>query len=727
MTLLSIFEAGKFSFPLTDPTLKFLVILGIILFAPILLNRVRIPAILGLIIAGIMVGPHGFHILERDSGIILSGTAGLLYIMFLAGLEINMTDFKRNSGKSLLFGMYTFLIPMALGFLSAYYIFQFNLLSSILLASVISSHTLIAYPIISKYGIAKNRSVTVTVGGTMVTNVLAFLVLAAIVRMTTSEVNTQFWVRFGISIVVFGAIVMVGFPIIARWFFKRFKDNISQYIFVLAMIFLGAVLAQLAGMEGIIGAMLAGLALNRLIPSTSPLMNRVEFVGNAIFIPFFLIGVGMLVDFRAFFTDWATIIVAVVMTIAAIFAKYAAAWLAQKSFKYNNDERRVIFGLSNAQAAGTLAAVTVGYSIILNQADINAAALLGEVIEPVRLLNESVLNGSIVMILISCTLATFAAQRGASNISLAESVSEAVQKDENHVENILIPLSHPDNIEELIHLSALIKKTDNKHGMFALNVVTNQDLDPNADKKALKILEQAEKAASALDIYLNTQVRYDVNASNAITSTIRQNKVTDLVLGLHQKTAISESFLGNITENILENSNATTFIYRPIQPIATIKRHIVLIPEHGETEFGFPLWVIKMWHLAQTTGSKLVFYGSEKAIDILKDVHEKNNSVDVEFKKFDNWDDFLIISRDIQEDDNLVIVMSREHKTSYQHGMKKIPQYLNNYFFDRSFILIYPMQLGVGNDNTGNIDLINASLLTGKIEGFGKIFKKITN
>ena len=725
MTLLDISDAARFTLrmaePLEDPTLKFLVILGIILFAPILFNRFRIPAILGLIIAGIIVGPYGINLLERDSGIILSGTAGLLYIMFLAGLEINLTDFKKNSGKSLLFGMYTFLIPMALGFLSAYYVFRFELLPSILLASVISSHTLIAYPIISKYGITKNRSVTVTVGGTMVTNVLAFLVLAAIVRMTNpnvGDIDTQFWVRFGISIVVFGAIVMVGFPIAARWFFKRFKDNISQYIFVLGMIFLGAVLADLAGMEGIIGAMLAGLALNRLIPTTSPLMNRVEFVGNAIFIPFFLIGVGMLVDFRAFFTDWATIIVAVVLTAAAILAKYAAAWLAQKSFKYSTDEGRVIFGLSNAQAAGTLAAVHVGYHIILSYTEYG---------EPVRLLNESVLNGSIVMILISCTIATFAAQRGASNISLAESVADTPEKEnKNQWENILIPISHPENIDELINLSALIKKSDSKHGMYALNVITNQDSDPNAEKKAQKVLEQAEKTASALDIQLNTQIRYDVNVSNAITSTIKQNKVTDLVLGLHVKSEISESFLGNMTENILKNSNPTTYIYRPIQPVATIKRHVVLIPEHGETEFGFPLWVTKMWHLVQATGSKLVFYGSEKALDILRDVYAKNDNINVSFEKFDDWDDFLIISRDIQDDDNLVVVMSREHKKSYQHGMKKIPQYLNKYFADRSFILIYPMQLNAGDDN-GIIDLTNASLLTGKFEGFGSILKKITN
>lgn len=716
MALLNIlFDANKLTLPLEDPTLKFLVILSVILFAPILLNKLRIPAILGLIIAGIIIGPHGINLLERDSGIILSGTAGLLYIMFLAGLEINLTEFKKNSAKSLLFGFYTFVLPMAFGFAGAYYIFDFDLLPSILLASVIASHTLIAYPIISKYGITKNRAVTVTVGGTMITNILALLVLAVVVGMTTSEVNNQFWIRLGVSIVIFATIVMVGFPIIARWFFKRYKDNVSQYIFVLTMVFLGAVLAEIAGMEGIIGASLAGLALNRLIPSTSPLMNRVEFVGNAIFIPFFLIGVGMLVDYRAFFVDLETIKVATVMTVGAILAKYIAAWLAQKNLKYTIDERRVVFGLSNAQAAATLAAVTVGYNIIVGETADG---------EPIRLLNESVLNGSIVMILISCTIATFAAQRGARNISLSQSVADSTNKDKNQWENILIPISHPENIEELINLSALIKKRDNKHGVYAMNVINNQNSDPNADKKAQEILEKAEKTAASVDLHLNTLVRYDASVANAIVSIIKENKVTDLILGLHAQKEFSDSFLGAPTENILENSNATTYIYRHVQPIETIKRHIIFIPQQAETEFGFPFWIIKMWHLAQNTGSKLIFYGGKKAIDIIHSVYE-NNPIEAEFNIFEDWDDFLIMSRDIQSDDNLIIVMSRQNSISYQNAMKKIPYYLNRYFNEHNFILIYPMQLGASDEN-GNLDLTNASLLSSvsRLEGFSKLFLK---
>ena len=243
-----------FTLPLADPVLKFLLILLIILAAPLLLNKLRIPHLLGLIIAGAIIGPHGFNLVLRDSSIILSGTAGLLYIMFLAGLEIDMADFKRNSTKSLAFGMYTFLIPMILGTVVGIWVLRFNVLTSVLLASMFASHTLIAYPIISKLGISKNKAVSITVGGTMITDTLALLVLTIIVGMATGQVNDMFWIRLGVSILIFALIVLFGFPFIGRWFFKHVHDNISQYIFVLVMVFLGSFLAQVAGMEAIIGA-----------------------------------------------------------------------------------------------------------------------------------------------------------------------------------------------------------------------------------------------------------------------------------------------------------------------------------------------------------------------------------------------------------------------------------------------------------------------------------------
>ena len=673
--------------PLTDPVLKFLLILVIILAAPLLLNKLRIPHLLGLIIAGAIIGPNGFNLVLRDSSIILSGTAGLLYIMFLAGLEIDLGDFKKNKWKSLTFGMYTFLVPMALGTLVGLYVLNFSMLTSILLASMFASHTLIAYPIISKLGITKDKAVGITVGGTMITDTLALLVLTVIVEMAVGDVDDWFWYRLGAAIILFFAFVMIVFPIVGRWFFKRCEDNVSQYIFVLVMVFLGAYLAELAGLESIIGAFLAGMALNRLIPSTSPLMNRVEFVGNAIFIPFFLIGVGMLIDYRAFFTNWDTIKVGAVMIVVATVAKFVAAWLTQKTFRMSVDQRRVIFGLSNAQAAATLAAVMVGYNVILGETPAG---------EPIRLLNESVLNGTILMILVTCTMASFSAQKGAHNIAMND-VSEEKEGSGEHQERILIPVSYEKNVTELVNLSTAIKSKKNKNGLFALNVINNQASDDKAFKQSKKVLNMAVTTASATDNVLQDLLRYDLNVANAIISVIKEQGITDLVLGLHQGKGVVSSFLGNMTEAILGQSNVTTLIYRPIQPIATVKRHLVVVPARAEKEVGFPMWVNKVWNIIHNSGAKAVFYASEDTMVYLKEMYKKR-PIEAEFSSFDDWDDFLIMSREIKSDDTLWVVMSRRERLSYHANMSRIPNYLNKYFQSNSFVLVYPIQAGETNN-----------------------------
>ena len=667
--------------PLTDPVLKFLLILVIILSAPLLLNKLKIPHLLGLIIAGAIIGPNGLNLVLRDSSIILSGTAGLLYIMFLAGLEIDMGDFKKNSGRSFVFGMYTFLIPMALGIVAGLYVLHFSMETSILLASMFASHTLIAYPIISKLGITKDKSVTITVGGTMITDMLALLVLTVIVGMATGVIGEHFWTRLSISIVIFVLFVVIAFPIAGRWFFKHVQDSISQYIFVLVMVFLGAYLAELAGIESIIGSFLAGLSLNRLIPRSSPLMHRVEFIGNSIFIPFFLIGVGMLIDYRAFFTSFDTIKVGIVMIIVATIAKYAAAWLTQKTFRMSVDQRRIIFGLSNAQAAATLAAVMVGYNVILGQTPEG---------EPIRLLNESVLNGTILMILVTCTMASFSAQRGAHN--LAATASSETDETGDHKERILIPLSNEDTAEELVNLSLATKSKKNTHHLYALNILDNKvSGDDQQLKKSRRLLENAALTAAATDTHLQELQRYDLNVTNAILSVILEHRITDLVLGLHKEKGIPSSFLGRITEGILDYSDVTTLIYKPAQPLSTMKRHLVVIPVQAEKEAGFPQWVARVWNVIQNTGAKAIFYGSSDTLGRLKTLLGKRGG-EMEFTEFSDWEDFLIVFRDVNKDDNLWIVMSRHNGISFNPSMNRIPGYLNKYFQQNSFILVYPLQ-----------------------------------
>lgn len=690
------------SLPLESWVLKFLIFLVIILLAPIMLNKIRIPQLLGFIIAGALIGPFGFNLMERDSSMIMLGTVGLLYIMFLAGLEIDIADFKKNSWRSLVFGLYTFLIPMGLGMVAGLYVLNFSMLTSVLLASMFASHTLITYPIISRLGISKNPAVTITAGGTMITDTLALLVLAVIVGLSAGDVDSQFWTRLGVSFVVFTAVIAFLFPIIGRWFFKRYNDNVAQYIFVLAMMFLGAYLAEIAGIEAIIGAFMAGLAMNRLIPRTSALMNRIDFVGNAIFIPFFLIGVGMLIDFRAFFKDFETIKVAAVMTIVALVAKFLAAYATQKTFGYSLDQRRLIFGLSNSQAAATLAAVTVGYNIILGYTDAG---------DPIRLLNESVLNGTILMILITCTVSSFVTQKGAQNIALAaeEEGGDKSENEEGKTERILIPFSQPETVEELVCLGITIQSPAQRNYLYGLKIISNNSSTKESDKKAEKMLEQAVKAAAATDNDLEQLIRYDSNFANAVISTIHEKKITDLILELPYTPNVTEPVVPNQTlRDVLTQDDTTTMIYKPVQPLATAKRIVVVVPERAEKEMGFALWMRKIWNIGKNTNTKVIFFGSENTLEHIRAIHA-TNPIEAGFHEFDDWDDFLILFREIQPNDLLFAVMSRKGWPSYHRNMVNIPGYLNKYLQSNGFILIYPMQMGAADllNNEAN----NPSLL----------------
>lgn len=703
--------------PLTNPVLIFAVILFIILLAPVILHRLRIPDLIGLILAGALIGPNGLGIMQRDSSIELFGTVGLLYIMFIAGLEIDMADLRKNYGKTLTFGVYTFLIPMIVGTLTSVYFLDFSWQTSILLASMYASHTLITYPIVSKYGITRNRVVSIAIGGTVITCILALLVLAVIVGMSVGEINETFWIKLSLSSIVFTAIVLVVFPIVGRAFFKRYDDSVGQYIFVLALVFLASFLAEAAGLEAIIGAFLAGLALNKLIPNTSALMNRIDFVGNAIFIPFFLIGVGMLVNVKTFAAGWNALLVAGMMCVVATLTKYAAAWLTEKNFKLTRDEGRLLFGLSNAQAAATLAAVLIGYNVVLGtDTDGNL----------IRLLNEDVLNGTIIMILVTCTIASFVTQRAAQNIAIAEVSGNVADDSDVEEERILIPLSNEENVGELITLGAAIKSKRSKARMTAVSIIKSENNDPAASKRSEILLEKAVKVAAATDQHISTVLRYDLNVVNGIRNVAKENKITDIVLGLRTGKYISGEFLGKLTEEVLAKCATTTIAYRPIQPIATIKRCIVVIPEDAEKEVGFPYWLLSIWNIGKNLGTKFVIYGHQNVLNILKLVNAKH-TIDVECREFANWANFSEVANAVQDNDALALVMSRPGFPSYSRHMEYVPTYINKYFNTVNCILIYPMQMGVGDDSTTfhSISMINrVESMEGLVQVLSKLFKK---
>ncbi|MFT2009677.1 cation:proton antiporter [Pontibacter sp. 13R65] len=653
----------------------FSLVLFIILLAPVILKRLQVPSLIGMILAGVAIGPNGFNILLRDQGIVLFGTVGLLYIMFLAGLEIDMNDFRKNRGKSLIFGSLTFFIPMIVGTLVSLYVLHFNWLSSVLLASMFASHTLLTYPIVSRLGITKNRAINITVGGTIITDTAALLVLAVIAGATAGELNTQFWVRLTISLLIFSAIVWFLFPRFTRWFFKNYEtDGVSQYIFVLAMVFLAAFLAEIAGVEPIIGAFLAGLALNRLIPHSSPLMNRIEFVGSALFIPFFLIGVGMLVDLRVLVRGPEALIVAGAMIAVAVSAKWLAAWLSQKIFRFSSTEGMLMFGLSNSQAAATLAAVLVGFRL--------------------GLLNENVLNGTILMILVTCIISSFATEKAAVRQAVIES-NQAPDLSEIP-ERILVPIANAQTMERLIDFAVLMKNPKSIEPIYPLALIKDDEQTKENLLESNKLLKKAKNYAAATDTEVAVLTRVDISITNGIVRAIKDLMITEVVIGWSEKVSTKDRIFGGLLDKLLRKTGEMVLVAKFVQPINTIKRIKVLVPDKAEFEPGFVHWINTLLTIARQLGTPLVFYGTEFTNKRISTVFkEVKANVNVKYILFEDLEEFLILGREIEKDELFIVISARSGSVSFNTMLHNIPKLLSKHFLQNSFVMIYPEQHSV--------------------------------
>lgn len=670
--------------PITDPTWIFLLVLLIILFAPILLNKLRIPHIIGMILAGLVIGEHGFNILTRDSSFELFGKVGLYYIMFLAGLEMNMADFKKNRGKAVMLGMLAFIIPIGIGLVTNMVYLKYSFITSVLLASMYASHTLVAYPIVIRYGVSRHRSVSIAVGGTAVTDTLTLLVLAVVGGMFKGESGGLFWLWLVIKVIFLGGLIMYSFPRIGRWFFRRYDDNVMQFIFVLAMVFLGAGLMEFVGMEGILGAFLAGLVLNRLIPHVSPLMNHLEFVGNALFIPYFLIGVGMLIDIHVIFGHGDALKVAAVMIVVALTGKWIACWLTQKIYKMGALERELMYGLSNAQAAATLAAVLVGYNIILPNGE--------------RLLNDDVLNGTVLLILVTCVVSSFITERAARKIAIDEAHLEEETRPAEQ-EKILIPVANPDTIEDLVNLSLVIRDTKQRDNLLALNVINDSNASEALELRGKRYLEKAAMITASVDVPLKQISRYDLNIASGIIHTAKEHAVTDVIIGLHRKVNIVDSFFGMLAENLLKGLHREVMIAKLLMPINTIRRIIIAVPPKAEYEAGFQKWVEHFCRMGSTLGCRVHFFANEQTTGLLQVLMKKRFSETLtDFSRLDDWADLLLLTGQVNYDHLLVIISARRGSISYDALFERLPAQLGKYFANNSLIVLYPDQLGEPQD-----------------------------
>ena len=668
------------TFPITDPTWIFLLVLLIILFAPILLNKLRIPHIIGMILAGLAIGEHGFNILARDNSFELFGKVGLYYIMFLAGLEMNMGDFKETRNKALVLGLLAFIVPIGIGFVANVSYLKYGVITSVLLASMYASHTLVAYPIVTRFGVSRHRSVSIAVGGTAVTDTLTLLVLAVVGGLFKGETGGLFWIWLVIKVIFLGAFIIYVFPRVGRWFFHRYNDNVMQFIFVLAMVFLGAGLMEFVGMEGILGAFLAGLVLNRLIPHVSPLMNHLEFVGNALFIPYFLIGVGMLINLRVIFGHGDALKVAAVMIIMALTGKWISCWLTQKIYKMSALERKLMYGLSTAQAAATLAAVLVGYNIILPGGE--------------RLLNDDVLNGTVLLILVTCVVSSLITERAAKKVAIDDSEPEKTSS-ATETEKILVAINNPNTIEDMVNLSLVIRDPKLRDNLLAINVINDDNTSDNLRMRSKRYLEKAAMMTTAINVPLRQITRYDLNIASGIIHSAKENEITSIITGLHHKANITDSFFGVLAEHLLKGLNCELIISKFLIPVHTLKRIVVAVPPKAEYESGFPRWMEHFCRMGSTLGCRVHFFANEKTTARLQTlIKKKHKQVLTDFSLLEDWNDLLVLTGQVSYDHLLVIISARTGTLSYDSSFEKLPRQLSKYFSNNSLIVLYPNQSG---------------------------------
>lgn len=664
---------------ITSPVAIFLVVLLIMLCAPMILNRLKIPHVIGLILAGVLVGPHGFNILARDMSFEVFGQVGILYLMFLAGLEIDMYHLKRNIGRGAVFGLYTFFIPLLIGAAGAYIFLGLDLLTSTLLASMFAAHTLLAYPIISRLGLSKNPAVIIAIAGTIFTVLGSLTVLAGVVGVChDGAFSILGTLQLLAMLVIYCILTVYLFPRIARWFFKRYSDGIMQFIFVLAVVFVAAQSAVAIGIEGVFGAFMAGLVLNRYVPARSPLMSRIEFVGNAIFIPYFLIGVGMLINMGVLLKGWNTVYVATVMSVIAMGSKWLAAYAAQRTYHLKPIDRSVLYQLTNAHTAVALAVVMIGYNM--------------------HIFGEEILNGTVIMILVTCTVSSIGTSRAATRLKVLEmsdsNVEKAARTERRKPINTLIAVGSPLTAPELVNLAVMMRGTVSKRSsLYALHVRNDNTASSRAVSR--NSLDVAEQTAASADVKLSSLERYDMNFVTGMINTIEERDITDVVIGLHRRNAVIDSFFGDKLSRLLRATNKMIVISRCFIPINTITRIVVAVPEKAEYETGFVRWVSALGNLTRDVGCRIIFccYAATR-----KSIHAvlRHGEYDIrsEFRTIEAWDDFILLSNKILPDDLFVVVNARRTSVSFTSDLDTLPQFLQRYMASNNLLVLYPEQFG---------------------------------
>ena len=667
-------------FPITDPTLIFFVVLLMILLSPIIMGRLRIPHIIGMVLAGVLVGKYGLNILGRDASFELFGRVGLYYIMFLAGLEMDMEGLKKNRNRVMIFGMLTFLVPFAMTYFMGVSLLGYIPLASLLLAAIMASNTLIAYPIVGRYGLTRHTSSTLSVGSSMMALFMALIVMASIVNSFHGNGGILFWLLFILKFVAYCVGLIMVIPRVTRWFLRRYSDAVMQFIFILAVVFLSAALSDAVGLEGIFGAFMSGLILNRFVPKVSPLMNRIEFTGNALFIPYFLIGVGMLINVRLLFAGSKILWVVFCIVFFGTLGKAVAAYLAARIFRMSWLAGHMMFGLTSAHAAGAIAMVMVGRRL--------------EVAPGQYLFGDEVLNGIVIMILFTCVISTVITERAAQRLRLQEKEDQNMMKNLDD-EKILIPVKYPEYSDNLVTMATLMRNPRLKRELVALNVVYDDVNMRHNQAEGQRLLDHLCHLASASDVPMVTQVRVAANIANGIKHAFKEFQASEILMGLHFHKEINRSFWGEFTRSLYNGLSRQIIVTRILQPLNTIRRIQVAIPSRAEFEPGFYRWLERLARMAGNLECRIAFHGRNETLQLVNEfIRNRFPSVRAEYEEMAHWKDLPTLGSQVREDHLFVIVTARKGTISYKTAMERLPEELNKFIKGKTIMIIFPDQYG---------------------------------
>ena len=672
--------------PITDPTFIFFVVLIIILFAPIVMSKLRIPHIIGMVLAGIAIGQYGFNILVRDNSFELFGRVGLYYIMFLAGLEMDMEGVKKHSRRFLLFGLLTCFVPLILTYVMSITILDYSPAASFLLGCIMASNTLIAYPIVGRYGLQKHQSVALSVGSSMISLFLALVMLAAISGSFSKDSGWLFWVLFVVKFAAFcvGSVILI--PKMTRYFLRRYSDAVMQYTFVMAVMFLSAALSSLIGIEGVFGAFYSGLILNRYIPRVSPLMNRIEFIGNALFIPYFLIGVGMLINLGTLFSSVDMVWIVVLIVFFGTFGKAVAAYICSLLFRLSKADGHMMFGLTSAHAAGAIAMVMVGIRL--------------EVAPGEYLVSDDMLNGIIMMILFTCIISTMMTEHAAKKIVIEERGKWNEQNDtKDDDEKILLCVKYPEIAPHLLYMSMFMRNQRLNRDLVALNVVYDDERSNAAREEGIRLLELLQQTASASEVKVQTQVRLATNIANGIKHAFREFGCSEIVMGMHVHTDINPRFWGEFIQSLYNGLNRQILLVRFVQPMSTLRRIRVAVPSRAEFEPGFHRWLERLSRLAGQLDCRIQFHGRNESLALIKEyINNRHPNVRAEYTYMAHWNELPQLAAGIADDHLFVVVTARKGTISYKTALERLPDELQKHFSGKNLMIIFPDQHGDTKD-----------------------------